>query len=685
MMAVEALPESPAPAYAAGWDERVRELVVEVFRPRTKPSLLDWAEANRRWPDGSPYEVSSTPHVREVLEAYSDPAIEEIVIVKPTQSGLTEGLAVNAIGFHVAQDPRHLLLILPSVDEAEKWSKKKLDPMIESTPAVQGRLEDGSRKKSNTIVEKTYPGGSLGIIGSNSGRGFRMVTIGVAIGDDVEGWDATAGKGAGSEGSQVTLIRRRTDRVPDRKLVWISTPRLAGGRIHQLYHEMESRGQFHVPCPHCGEMQVLRWGGPDEPYGIRWEKKRVASDYVPEPNEVVRGNVAHCPDTAYYVCEANGCVIDEASKPEMESRGEYLDDLGRPLRRPGVRRIGFWLRGALTITLPGSEWPRLVREFLSSKDNREALRAFYNLVLAEFWEERGEAPEWERIYERREDFPLCECPAGVEFLTVGADVQRDRVEAAVWGWGKDKESWLIDYLVFEGSPTAAETWTPMTELLHRTYPGANGIELPVSRLAVDTGYEQESVIDWARRVADRRVMLIKGDHWKNWTTVVGVPKRSETTWQGKKYGLMLWPVGGALIKQETYGFLGLPAPVDGEPYPPGWIHLPMIDVELVKQLVAEDLVTTTDRRGFTHHEWVKTRARNEFLDCRTYARAGAEQLGLPRLISSVEKTERKKRPPDPDDDVRPGDPGRRPPRGGGGGGWLGGRGRRGGGKGWLKR
>lgn len=654
-----------ASEFGAAWEARLRELGAEIFRRRTKLSLLEWSEKYRKWPDDSPYRADATPHVREILNAYSDPAVEEITIVKPTQSGLTEGFALNAVGYHVDEDPRDLLIIIPSVDEAEKWSKKKLQPMIDATPRIQGKLEDGSRKASNTILEKSYPGGSVGIVGSNSGRGFRMVTIGVAIGDDVEGWDATAGRGPDSEGDQVTLIRRRTDRVPDRKLAWISTPRLAGGRIHRLYNEMEGRGQYHVPCPHCGEMQVLRWGGSDTPFGIKWEQKKVSPDYDPEPGEVVRNGIAHLPDTAYYLCEASGCVIGEEHKPAMEARGEYLDEDLRPIRRPGVRSLGFWLRGALTITLPGSEWPRLVREFLKVKDNTEALRAFFNLVLAEFWEDKGEAPEWERIYERRENYPLGTCPEGVVFLTAGVDVQQDRLEAAVWGWGNDKESWLVDYLVIEGSPTDQRTWDPLTELLASSYPASQGMELPIARLAVDTGYEQESVISWARRVGDRRVMLVKGDHWKNWTVIVGTPKKSETSWKGKRYGLLLWSVGGALIKQETYGFLRLDAPLDDEAYPPGWIHLPMVDVELCKQLVAEELVTRTDARGFARRDWEKKRPRNEFLDNRVYARAAAEQVGLARMVGDEDAAEK----PTPKTQQKPERP-RPPTRGGRGGGWL---------------
>ncbi len=646
-------------AYGSAWPAEVQALGMRIFQPMTRLSLAEWAEQERRWPDRRPYRIDQTPHVREVLEAYSDPAIEEITIVKPTQSGLTEGFAVNAVGYHIAQDPRAILVVVPSVDEAKKWSRKKLDPMIDHTACVQGKLEDASRSSANTMQEKTYPGGSLGIVGSNSGRGFRMVTIGTSIGDDVEGWEVTAGKGDKSEGDQVGLIRRRTDRVPDRKLVWISTPKNHGGRIHSLYEEMERRGEWHVPCPHCGEMQVLRWGGPDAPFGIKWEQEVVDEDYELQAGEILRGSTVHRPDTAYYLCEANACVIDESHKIEMEAAGDYLADDGEPVRQPGVKTIGLWLRGALTITLPGSEWPRLVREFLNAKDDPKKLKAFWNLVLAEFWKTKGDSHDWERLYERREHYPVGTCPVGVEFLTVGVDVQDTWVEAYVWGWGWGKESWLIEHVVIDGPLTRAVVRKQLTGVLQSTWAREDGeSDLPVGSLAIDTGHDQQAVVAWAHETGDPRVMLVKGASRHGWNIVIGSPSKSEVTVRGKRTGLMLWPVGTSVIKQETYGFFRLPVPVDGEPYPPGYIHLPMVSDEVCKQLVAEELVTQSSGSRL----WEKIRHRNEGLDCRVYARAAAERHGLGRMVGDRPEPPKPKPEPSAEEKaawVQRGRPGRR--------------------------
>lgn len=623
------LAEAPAEAigYGAEWHRLVNEIGREIFRPMTRVSLAEWAERNRRWPDGTRYQIDRTPHVREVLEAYSDPSIEEITVVKPSQSGLTEGGIVNLIGYRIDQDPRPVLLVVPSVEEAKKWSHKKLQPMLDSTPVVRGKLDSGSRKTSDTVVEKGFPGGSLGIIGSNSGRGFRMVTIGDAIADDVEGWDATAGKGAGSDGDQVVLLRRRTDRIADRKHLWVSTPKNEGGKIHRLMEEMDRVGVWQVPCPECGEYQHLKFGGEDEPFGLKWEKEEWHEGRDLGPDEVLRGTTVHKTDTAYYVCEANGCYIPESAKRQMELQGQYLTEDGEPVRVPGVRNVGLWARGVLSMTLPGAEWPRIIKQFLKiPRGDTHALKSFWNLVLAEFWEVGGDAPDWRRIYDRREELEQGVVQEGAVMLTASVDVQGDRLEADVWAWGADKQSWPVDLRIYEGNPWRQETWDGLTELLHESYPSDDGRQhFQLAAMAVDTGFAQEAAMEWARRVADRRVMLIKGEDGRK--TVLGTPTKTEVTIAGRRVGRLLWPVGVSVLKHETYGYLNLETPLDDEPYPPGWIHIPTWwDDEACKQLTAESLRVTPQGQEV----WEKNRHRNERLDNRNYARAAAEREGLSR-------------------------------------------------------
>jgi phage terminase large subunit GpA-like protein len=114
---------------------------------------------------------------------------------------------------------------------------------------------------------------------------------------------------------------------------------------------------------------------------------------------------------------------------------------------------------------------------------------------------------------------------------------------------------------------------------------------------------------------------------------IGQPAATEVRRNGRKLGgLKVWPVGSSFLKGETYGWLKLDRPTEesGDPFPAGYVHLPVhaAGEEFCRQLTAEQLVARVGRNGFRRLEWVKTRERNEALDCRVYARAAAAALGM---------------------------------------------------------
>lgn len=543
-----------------------------------------WAEARRRWPDGTPFHFGPTPYVREVLEAIDDPGVEEVTVVKPARAGFTESVALNLIGHAIDHDPRDVLLVVPSLEMTTAFGARKLRPFLAANPHLAERLDDGGR--SDALTEKSWAGGSLRIVGAGSARSFRMISAGLAIGDDVDGWDSFAGRGAGNEGCQVTLIRRRTDTIADRKLVWISTPTREGSRIESLYDQADARGAFHVPCPECGEFQVPTWDR------LRWEGARV-----------------------WYECGACGAQIPESCKAEMAAAGRYLDEAGQPVLRPGARSLGFWLRGSLFVPVGGKEWPRLAREWRLIERDTTKRRAFVNTILAESWEERGAAPPWEALYARREDAERGVCPAGVRLLTAGGDLQQNRIEVHVWGWGEGGECWPVEhFIILRDTPGY---WSELSALLDVTYPHEDGGELHIERLAFDSGNETELVKGWQRRAPDPRVMLIKGSANAR-APLLGKPPRGGPP--------LVWEVGVNQAKHLLYDALGLPEPLDGEPYPPGYVHLPRWWTDdLVRQLTAEVFDTTPDPRGFPKNRWTNPhQRRNEALDCAVYARIAAE-------------------------------------------------------------
>lgn len=602
---------------------RARRHAAKMLRERLKPppnlTVSEWSDLHRYLPataaEKGRWRTSRTPYLREIMDCFSDPLVERVVFMKAAQIGGSEFL-LNVVGYFIDQDPAPILIVQASDGEAAKFSKERVAPLIQESPVLAAKVRPPrSRDGGNTIEAKEFPGGHLGIVGANTPVKLRSRPRRIVLFDEVDGYPASAGH----EGDPIDLGEKRTSTYWNRKIGAVSTPTVKGGsRIERAYEQSDQR-IYLVPCPHCGHEQRLLWGDQGAAYGLKWEP----------------GN----PETAQYLCENCAALISERHKLRMLERGRW-----EPRAESAIR--GYHLSALYS---PWYSWADIVREFFASKDDPQRFRVWTNTRLGETFVERGDAPPWQRIYDRREDYPLGTCPEGVMFLTIGADVQKDRIEAYVWGWGQQKESWLIDHVVVEGDPYDLKAWAPVTELLHRSYPAAAGRDLPIAAFAIDTGFAQDQVAAWARRTGDRRVMLVKGDHWKNWTTILGAPTKSEVTYRGKRFGLLLWTVGGALVKQETYGFLRLPTPLDGDPYPPGWVHIPMVSDEVVKQLVAEDLITEVHKRTkFTTREWRKNRHRNEALDCRVYARAAAEQIGLSRLRPPESSTPPPKAPPPPE-------------------------------------
>jgi phage terminase large subunit GpA-like protein len=390
--------------------------------------------------------------------------------------------------------------------------------------------------------------------------------------------------------------------------VLVSTPTIRGAsRIETAYAASDQR-QYWVPCPACGTHQMLTWGQ------VRWESP----------------GGAHKTETARYHCVACDAAWSDAMRWAAIRKGEWR------AREPFRGIAGFHLNEIY------SSWVRLeaiATTFLSARAaGDEAMKTFGNTSLGETWMESGEAPDWRRLYDRRERWAPGTVPAGGLILTAGADVQKDRIEVDVWAWGRGLESWLVDHVVIDGGPELQASWDTLTDLLGRTWPHAGGARLPIARLAIDTGYEASGVYAWERAQGAAQVAPVKGVEGFNRASPVSGPTYVDATEGGRRLrrGARLWTVAVSTFKAETYRFLRIERPTDeelvaGASFPPGSIHLPeWVESEWLKQFVAEQLVTVKTRRGFAKLEWQKLRERNEALDARVYARAAAWISGLDR-------------------------------------------------------
>ena len=533
---------------------------------------------------------------REPMDVLSPHDPTEFVVMMCAAQVLKTTAYENTVGCYAANDPCPILVIEPREDDVEYFSKTGIDPMFRDSPALAHVMAaKKSRDSSNTINEKQFVGGSLTMLGAQVPENFQMRSIRVALGDEVDRWP----REFPGEGSPVSLFIARTANYRRiRKVALASTPTIEGSSTIAEWYERSDQRRFHVPCPHCGGYQVLHWAG------VKW---------------------ADDPSSAWYECEHCHEKIENWRKPWMIERGEWIKGNTKS------KIAGFHLSRLYS---PITPWGDLAEMFLDAKDDALKLQSFINTQLAEVWKITGDAPDWEVIASRAEDYEKGTVPDGALILTAGVDVQRDRLEAAVWGWGRNRQRYLVDYRVLFGDTARLGdgAWTALTEMLSETWRHDSGAEMSISRTAIDSGDQTSTVYEWARQQGPGRVIVVKG--YDTGTAILGTPKTTESNAKRRRRGVLVYPVNVSMAKTELYGQLRLGKPAEGGGFPPGWVHHYRESDEWYKQLVAERYVQGKDKRGFTVGRWHKT-GRNEALDTANYALAAAEHLGVRKWNESA--------------------------------------------------
>ncbi|MEN6606916.1 MAG: terminase gpA endonuclease subunit, partial [Bryobacteraceae bacterium] len=556
---------------------RAEELLAEcskVWAPPPKQTLSEWAEATFYLsPEYSAQSGQLRLHSfqRDIFDSFTDPYVNDIVVMCATQ--MVKTLFLQAIvAYVIARDPGPILLAQPTETDAETFSKERLAPMIRDMECLRTRVAPEKRtSKANTTLHKMFPGGSLSLIGAQTAGNFARRTIKVFLADERDKWLKNVGK----EGDGYSLGVKRTARFRSRaKRVQVCSPTVKGDSAIAAAYELTDQQKRWVPCPACGQHQILKWGQVKDP---RLPGKQ--------------------PDATGYECEYCGALWGDAERWDACDRGEWRAD------RPSINgKRGFWISELYC------EWRRLsdlVDDFLAKKDNPAELQTFINTSLAELWEQAGEAPDWEKLMSRREDsYRLGQVPGEVLFLTAGVDVQKSWLEGYVWGWGRNRERWLIDHWRFDGDPFGDAAWDWLTECLNSTYRKATGAEMGIAKLALDTGYQSSSsatdatqeAYQFARRHGAHRVLAVDG---RDRGELVGYPTLVDITIRGRKIpnGCKLWPVNVSRCKSELYGLLNRERAPKGE-IPPGTVHFPInADEEFFRQLTAERFVLGKGGKG----------------------------------------------------------------------------------------
>ena len=492
------------------------------------------------------------------------------------QLGKTEAI-LNIIGYHIHHDPSPILVLQPTLDMAQAFSKDRVaSGLIRSTPALRDKVKDPrSRDSGNTTLHKVFPGGALTMVGANSASGLASRPIRLVLCDEVDRYPTSAG----TEGDPIQLARKRSATFWNRKIVMVSTPTNRGAsRIEEAFEQSDQR-RYYVPCKHCEHEQIMKWAN------VRWDD----------------GD----PDTAAYMCEACGVLWSDADR-----RWSIRNGLWKAQSEfKGI--AGFAINGLCSPWTPLSDG---VRDFLAVRKNPEQLRVWTNTYLGETWEDAGETIDDYDLAERREVIETI--PNEVMFLTCGVDVQDNRLEATVTGWGRDDESWTIEHATLYGDPSTPQLWNALDSVIFKTYDTYSGKQMPIRGTCVDSGgHFTNAVYQYCKKHTGRRVFAIKGVGGEG-KAAVGRPSKSNVA------KCPLFPVGVDTIKSLLFARMRITEPGAG------YIHFSdTLNDEYFRQLTAEKVVTRF-HKGFKKRVFEKIRARNEALDCMVYSYAAYAILGI---------------------------------------------------------
>jgi phage terminase large subunit GpA-like protein len=475
------------------------------------------------------------------MDATSDPAIEGVVIVKPTRSAGTE-IINNAIGRSIDIEPRDILYVQSTDEISQKYSTEILmKRVILPTPALREKIINRlrGRKVTDKITQKNFPGGSIHMVGAKSEHKFTMVDYGMVIFDDVAKYEDI------KSGNIIELGIGRTKGIQSKKIVLVSNPGTDGECILQPYYENTDQRHRYVPCPLCGEFQVLKFGGKDEKFGIKWDAEDV-----------------------WYMCIHCQGKIPEHEKINMDVKGEW--------RAHAESKTAGWVGYNINPFLnPFQPWrTEFVDRWLASKSDPAKRKTFITERLGEWWKPYKKELSVDNLFNRREEYEA-DVPRGTLVITIGADVQPDRIECEAIGYGRDYESWSIEKKVIYGNPAEDSIddgiWKDVDDFFMKTWKHESGIELGASRCFIDSGDGNitQKVYDFCTPREVRGVYACKGENrygqavFSKWSMVNN--KQTKLAFVGTDTAKgMIYP--WLALKEEGAGFVHVSTAVEDKDY-----------------------------------------------------------------------------------------------------------------------
>lgn len=581
------------------------------FRPPEDLTVSQWAAKHRvlsreSSAEAGPWRNERTPYMVEPMDAFTDPKVREIAIVAGSQTGKSED-QLNTIGYIIDQDPGSTLYVQPNLDDAKKFSRLRIAPMFRDCARLRAKVSEvRSRDAGNTVLQKTFPGGMLTIVGSQSPSALASTPARYVLGDEIDRWALSAG----TEGDPWELAKARTTTFYNSKMVAVSTPTIKGfSRIEKLYND-GTQERWCSLCPDCGAWHDIQFDN------IKFDFETVK---VGRTKTYVVNSVLWC-------CPSCGCV-----HTEKEMRAQPAKWVANNPAAYEQGRRSFWINA---FSSPWRSWDKIVVGFLEAKNDPQKLKVFFNTVLGELWEDRGDLDDEDTMLSRREDYGTredgspVELPEGVLVLTCGVDTQDDRLEYEVVGWGHYKENWGIKKGIIMGDPNDDEPWLRLDDVISHVYRFANGRGLTISMTFVDSGgHKTQSVYKHCRSRLNKRVFAIKGQGGDG-VPYTKPPSKVDIVVNGKAVAkTWLYSIGVDAGKADILkGSLRVLEPG------PKYAHFPRnpdagYDAQYFSGLLSEREVMKSER-GRTRMVWEKLpgHERNEALDCRNYAQAAFRVL-----------------------------------------------------------
>ena len=642
---------------------------VKRFAPPESLTVDEWADKHRRLsPESSaeagPWRTKRTPYLEEPMRAFTDPKVHKIVMVAASQVGKSElelniigyiidqdpgsilyvhptiddarkfsrlrvapmirdskplkakvhkivmvaasqvgksELELNIIGYIIDQDPGSILYVHPTIDDARKFSRLRVAPMIRDSKPLKAKVHDVKAKDSgNTILQKSFPGGMLTLTGSNSASALASTPARYIIGDERDRWATSAG----TEGDPWALAEARQATFYNAKAVEVSTPTIKGNSNIETSFYQGTQERWCHRCPECGEYSEIVFDN---------------IHFDPEVKRIRGKKSWSLKSGVSWSCPACGCLIPEDVMRKQPAK--WIADNPDAYKK-GVR--SFWLNA---FSSPWTPWEKIVLKFLDAKDDPQRLKVVYNTLLGQLWEDRGDLEDEDTMLARREDYGTrpdgtpVELPDGVLVLTCGVDTQDNRLEYEVVGHGKYGETWGIVKGYIMGRPDTPEVWQRLDDVVDHVYKFKNGRGLKISITCVDSGgHFTQEVYEACRTRVGKRVFAIKGKGGDG-IPFVSPPSKVPIR-DNKRITCWLYTIGVDAGKATIMANLKVQEPG------PKYCHFNRhpdagYDLNFFNGLLSEKLVLTHTRRG-DRWAWEKLPGhnRNEALDCRDYANAG---------------------------------------------------------------